>query len=323
MFEVLKPIVLLSLIAMAGGSAAVAQASPVGLASPEPAVAPLAMTPTSPVVLPPSLVLLEQKMGELKITSLRFSEQASVAVPHGDHKILSLLKLFGLGSRNSGEVTIAPPAADLTLSLFGQPLTLRAVGETTYLYLAKLAAVDHDRPWIMLGRGGLGELFTVNGHPVKAPASTKPKIAEPTLAEPPFAALQEKLAGAREVRELGPGTLDGQPVTRFLAILKPSQPVSGRKFGTAHPLRRPAPTPATTTLELSLAQSGLPVQTKVVVQHAGVTTTDTLEIPAINFPLVIEAPPAAQTITLAELKALERHHKHKTTHKGKQRKSKQ
>jgi hypothetical protein len=268
-------------------------------------------------------VALEQKMGELKITSLRFSEQTSVAVPHRDHKILSLLKLFGLGSRNFGEVTIAPPAANLTLSLFGQPLTLRAVGEATYLYIAKLAAVDHDRPWIMLGRGGLGELFTVNGHPVKAPASTKPKIAEPTLVEPPFAALQKMLAGAHEVRELGPGTLDGQPVTRFLAVLKPSQLASDRKLGTAHPLRRATSTPATTTLELSLAPSGLPVQTKIVGQDAGVTTTDTLEIPAINFPLVIEAPPAAQTITLAELKALERHHKRKTAHKSKQRQSKQ
>ena len=47
--------------------------------------------PTTPVSIPLSLQALEQKMGELKVTSLRFSEKTSVTVPHGEGKVLSLL----------------------------------------------------------------------------------------------------------------------------------------------------------------------------------------------------------------------------------------
>src|ERR1700685_2691436 len=50
--------------------------------------------PTTPVSIPLSLQALEQKMGELKVTSLRFSEKTSVTVPHGEGKVLSLLKLL-------------------------------------------------------------------------------------------------------------------------------------------------------------------------------------------------------------------------------------
>jgi hypothetical protein len=95
----------------------------------------------------------------------------------------------------------------------------RSVGGTVYVYFGKLAGYDHGRPWVRLGRAGLAELFTVNGHPLRPSAKTT----EPKLAEPPFAALATSLAGAREVREQGPGTLDGLPVTRFLAILELAQ----------------------------------------------------------------------------------------------------
>ncbi len=52
----------------------------------------VAQTPVAvPPKVPPNLQALEQKMGELKVTSLRFSEQTSVTVPHGQSKILTPL----------------------------------------------------------------------------------------------------------------------------------------------------------------------------------------------------------------------------------------
>jgi len=267
----------------------------------------------TPVSVPPSLQALEQKMGELKVTSLRFSEKTSITVPHGEGKILSLLKLL-LGAGISGEGTTSPLAGNVVLSLFGHPLTLRVVGKNTYFYLRALGRVDHGRPWVKLGRGGLAELFTVNGKHLKTPHATEPKIGEPALAEPPFEGLRKALAGAKEVRELGAGTVDGQPVTSFLAVLEPEQ-LKREHLASAARLGLPAPQPPTATLEVSLTQNGLPVRTVITEHDQGTVISVTLEIPAINFPLVIEPPPASQTVSLWELRQLERqarkHNRHR------------
>jgi hypothetical protein len=270
----------------------------------------VAQTPPS---LPPNLQALEQKMGELKVTSLRFSEKTAISVPHSEAKILGFLKLL-LGGGISGEETTSPPAGNVVLSLFGHPLTLREVGSTTYFYLRALGSKDHGRPWVKLGPGGLAELITVNGKHVKAKTIAEPKIGEPALAEPPFEGLRKALAGAQEVRELGPGTLYGQPVTSFLAVLEPEQ-LKREHLASAARLGLPAPQSPTATLEVSLAQNGLPVRTVVTEHHQGTVISATVEIPAVNFPLVIEPPPASQTITIQKLRKLERqarkHNRHR------------
>jgi hypothetical protein len=257
----------------------------------------------TPVSLP-NLQVLEQKMGELKVTSLRFSEKTSVTVPHGEGKILGLLKLL-LGGGISGEETTSPPAGNVVLSLLGHPLTFREVDNVTYFYLRALASKDHGRPWVKLGPGGFAELITVNGKHVKAPATSEPKIGEPALAEPPFEGLRKALAGAKEVREVGAGTLYGQPVTSFLAVLEPEQ-LKREHLASAARLGVPAAQPSTATLEVSLAQNGLPVRTVITEDDQGTVISVTLEIPAINFPLVIAPPPASQTITVSQLRELER-----------------
>jgi len=268
----------------------------------------------TPVSVPPNLQALEQKMGELQITSLRFSEKTSITVPHGEGKILGLLKLL-LGGGISGEETTSPLAGNVVLSLFGHPLTFREVGSTTYFYLRALAAKDHGRPWMKLGPGGFAELITVNGKHVKAPKIAEPKIGEPALAEPPFEGLRKALAGAKEVRELDPGTLYGQPVTSFLAVLEPEQ-LKREHLASAARLGLPAPQPPTATLEVSLAQNGLPVRTVVTEHDQGTVISATVEIPAINFPLVIEPPPASQTITIRELRQLERQARKHSHHRA-------
>jgi hypothetical protein len=273
--------------------------------------------------LPPSLIALEQKTAELQITTLRFSLQTSITVPKAEHQLASLLKLFGLDSKISGEVTISPAASSVTFDLFTLPLTLRTVGKVTYVYIAKLARYDHGRPWVELGPGGLGELFTVNGKPLAPSQPVKPQAQEPSLAEPPFTALEKQLAEAREVRELGPATLDGQPVTRFLAVLEPAQLKSEALASAARRSRvHNPPLPPTATLEVSLSPAGLPVQTVITASAGGLTTSATLEIPAVNFPLVIEAPPAAQTLSIAAYRKLERRAKARGRERRRERKKK-
>jgi hypothetical protein len=277
---------------------------PSAFASDRPASASFASAPaaTQPAVLPPSLLTLEQKMNELKITSLSFSLRTSIVIPGGDDGGLGkLLKVLGgAGSTTSGELTVTPQAANISLGIFGKPFTMRVVGGTEYVYVHALARADHGRPWIRLGKGGLAELFTVNGHQVLKTKTPAPETSEPPLAEPPFAALQKDLAGAEEVRELEPATVYGQPATRFLAVLKPEQ-LKDESLAVVAKLSPPATTPLvltppTATLEVSLAQNGQPLQIVVKVEDSGTTTTGTLDIPAINFPLVIEAPPTAKTI---------------------------
>lgn len=253
-------------------------------------------------VLPPELVALEQRTSELKLTSLRFTLAQSTSVP--GHEVAKLLKLFGADSTTTGEETLAPPAANVSLDFLGSRLTARTVAGVDYVYVAKLSRLDHGRPWIRLGRGGLGELLTVNGHSAPIKPGATPQSSVPTLAEPPFAALEKDLAGAREIHAVGPGTADGQPVTSFLAVLEPSQLESGERSPS-----KPPPTPAqlpTTTLEVAFAHSGLPVRTIIRAQDSQLTDTETLEIPAVNFPLVINAPLEARTIGIRAFRRLER-----------------
>jgi hypothetical protein len=254
-------------------------------------------------VLPPELVALEQHTSELKLTSLRFTLDESTIVPGGDHEIAKLLKLLGSDSTTTGEETLVPGAANVSLDFLGTRLTVRTVAGVDYVYIGKLARLDHGRPWIRLGSGGLDELFTVNGHPAPIKKDATLRSSVPTLAEPPFGALEKDLAGAREVQAVGAGTVDGQPVTSFVAVLEPSQ-LEGEKPSALK--AAPTPPPPTTTLEVSFAQSGLPVRTVIRAQDSKLTDTETLEIPEVSFPLVIAAPAEARTIGIRAFRRLER-----------------
>jgi hypothetical protein len=88
----------------------------------------------------------------------------------------------------------------------------------------------------------------------------------------------------------------------FSAVLEPS------KLGSevvASAARSAVPVvPPTTTMEVSFAQDGVPLRTVLVEQSAQLTEAATLELPAVNLPLVIDAPPAAQTISLEGYRGL-------------------
>lgn len=296
--SVLYGIVLVLALAGAPGVASAAE--------PAPTPAPATPAPSHPL-LPASLVGLEQKMEELKVSTMRFSSETSLALSHSNHRLAKLLKLL-LSTGVSGEETLSPASGNFTLTLFGHPFKLRVVGGATYLYLSGRGRGPHHRyrhVWVKLGPGGLLEVFTVNGKHLKPRKTSQLKASQPALIEPPFTGLRKALAGAEEVRETGTSTLDGQPVTSFLAILEPEQLEHENDLASAS-RRLPSPQPPMVTLETSLAANGLPVRTVLTEHTAGLTVTATVSIPAIDFPLAIEAPPASQTMTVAQLRKLER-----------------
>jgi hypothetical protein len=169
---------------------------------------------------------------------------------------------------------------------------------------------------VRLGKGGLAELLTRNGHHVRSAPEPELLPPRPKLAEPPFSQLSKLLAGAREIRELGSATVDGQAVTRFLVVPEPAELKTELPATTSSVGRVNAS--ATATLELALAESGLPVRTEITIHSSGVSTTATVEIPAVNFPLVISAPPAAKTTTVHRLRQLGRYGGLKQPAKSKQ-----
>lgn len=288
-----------------------AAASLAGAAGVLPASAPAA-------TLPPSLLAIEQKAAELKIASVRFSLIETLKLPKSSGPLGKFLRALAETSL-SGQATLAPSASELSLDLLGLRMNVLQVGTSVYVEIPKLAPrlsrLDHGRPWVKLGKGGIGELFTVNGKSPVGGKEGKALTAPPAVTEPAFTKLFEEFAGAHEVRELGAGTVAGQPVTSFAAVLEPSQ-LEGEASASSSPLtaalaRRPrvhnpppVPPPPKITLEASFAEDGLPVRTVITSEREGGGATAVLEIPAINFPLTIEPPPAAQTIGVARFRRL-------------------
>jgi hypothetical protein len=286
--------------------------------------------------LPPDLLALEQKAAALQITSLRFTVATKLTERHPVRKLDKPFKAVGLDSTITGEETLNPPAANVTLGLFGVPLTFRIIGTSSWVYVRQLAPLDGGRPWVRLGPGGFAELVTIEGGgapPHRGPPLA-PSVGQPDFAQPPFAKLAATLAGASAVSELGAAIVDGVPVTRFLATLRPGQLESrhavsrSRQVIAVHQgirpraLRRPA-AKSKLTLEVAFASTGMPVRIVLTQKMPDITTSATIDFPAVNFPLTITSPAAAETISVAELKALEAKEKRRRAARHKHHKSKQ
>jgi hypothetical protein len=270
-------------------------------------------TPLAPVVVPPDLVALSQKMQTLQLHSERFALRLSLAVSHArlPKRVQALLKRFELSI--SGEAADAPPAAALTLSLLGHAAGARLANGIAYGYDPAVARLDHGRPWIELGRGGLERIL--------GPAGDKFASG---IGVSSFKRLVTALAGARSITELGPSTVDNQAVTGFAATVassaleEPAPPVNAKPQGPFTPLgvgSSAAEPPGTASLEMFIAPSGLPVQTRIRQREEGVTSTASYDIYAVNFPLSVQPPPRAQTISERALRALQRKHHARRRHR--------
>jgi hypothetical protein len=270
------------------------------------AAAPAALVPqiVKPPALPADLVALAVKMEALQSTSERFRLRTAISSSaHLPREVESFLKLFDIDI--SGEAANSPPAASFSVTIFGQTLKVRVVHEHAYLYEPAIAKRDGGRPWVNVGRRGLGDLL--------GGMSTPGLSAGPGSGS--FKSLASALRRASSVTELGPGSVDGQAITGFRATLpaslleesaKPAKPPSILSGIFARAARAPATTgaPPSALVETFIDASGLPVRTRIAETSEGVTATALLDIFAINFPLTVQAPPRRQTIDLATARKL-------------------
>jgi hypothetical protein len=245
--------------------------------------------------LPPELPPLIAKMKTLSISTERF--KASVTL-HGHKLPKSLSGLRALTISISGEASLAsPPSGIATATALGHSTQVRIVDGSVYVDEPAVAAKDGGRPWI-------------KSTPSKAPSPTGASPGVANGATDSFAGVAKLIEAARTVKALGPATVDGQPVSRFLFTVDPAK-VEGTLSSKARAKLRQLHVTPTAKVEVDIAASGLPVHTAGVIAFAkklGIGFT--ADVLGVDFPLTVTPPPAQETITEAELLAMLRNSKH-------------
>lgn len=250
--------------------------------------------------IPPELQTLETKADALQITSERLTLTSSLRLGHVPKPAREFARL--LDFKIEGVETSSPAATALTATLFGSRARLRYVEGHEYLFSWDLGRRDGGRPWVELGHDTLGALFGGVG--------TKPAETGTSGAER-YRKLFTLLNDGTGIHELAPVTLYGQAVTGFEAEVEPQQAAGSTgsggpqgAFDTAtHPVQAP-----TDRLSVYFAASGAIVRAQVESGGASAGATVTSDVPAIDFPYTIPAPPVAHVIS--ERLALERFSRH-------------
>ncbi len=303
-----------------------------------------AIASASRAKLPPDLIALEQKMKTLHINSERgsifvlltgvnlgslFKVVTSSGSRHarvrgrvrghvrrrshghrtkrlGAQHALGLLPSFTLDAlpllTADFESSVSPKLAIVRAELLGAiPIQMREIGEQLYTRSPLLAELDGGRPWVYRSPAEAAEAKAKEGGAGGQSSSPSP-IGEPDGAQAGFGKLTALLDGARSVVELGSRTVDGQATIEFEARLEPHSKHGAKRRLTQREKRLER---AKVTLDLYLAPNGLPVRTVLDIRRGEVSLTLGLDIVATEIPIVVQPPPASETITGAELKKAE------------------
>ncbi len=249
--------------------------------------------PADAAAVPPELPPLLAKMSTLRISSERFTAAVTL---RGQKLSKSLSGLRTLTVHLSGEATPSPEAAVLTATARGRTTTIRLVGGKLYTEEPALAGKDGGRPWVATTapkQGALGDT---------------PGVAQPGAAS--YAGVAKLIEKAKTVKALGPATVDGQAVSRFVFTIAPGKLESIFSSKTRSDLRRLHVAPKA-RFEVDLAPTGLPVHTagQLAFGHKLVIGV-TADVLAVDFPLTVAPPPEDETIGEAELLALLKSKKH-------------
>jgi hypothetical protein len=268
---------------------------------------------TAATPLPADLVGLEQQMAQLQANSERFSFQEEIALGEFLGKQTPLVLIFA----GDGEASDSPAQASFAGGLFGLPQEqTRVIGDTTYTYKQAAAEIDGGRPWVRSPTKAVKEEASALD-----PGSVLSN--DKTGQQGTFSKLIEELNGAQSIEESGPATVDGQRVIEFDAMLNPAPLLAqlrSKATPSGHPLsslletspvgspKAPAKptTPPTFELEVFIAPNGLPVRIRFTFVDEGTTLAERVDTLAINIPVDVVAPAAAQTIDETQLKQIER-----------------
>jgi hypothetical protein len=251
---------------------------------------------------PPELAPLLQKTSELQLSSERFSGEVTITAKKLPRKLKAL---GGLKTKVAGELSTSPEAASITETLLGRTISLRLVDKTLYIHDPSIAKHDGGRPWVKESAGGssgglFGSSTTLGGGSAGSGSGSGGATSIPR-----FKTEIALLKASNDVRSLGASTLDGQAVTGFAGSANPKEieeSALSKKLRQAVAKSHVKPA---ATFEVFLAANGLPVRSHVVLALGAVKLNVTTDVLAINFPVAaIPAPPAAETITAAELKKI-------------------
>jgi hypothetical protein len=248
----------------------------------------LAPAPASAApVLPPELVGLEQKMTSLQVSTETFETKYELGTPEGESFHLGLL--YGI----SGEATLSPLQANLKVHVGKRIVPERLIGETLYVYEPRLSKLDKGKPWVQIEHETLQKViqFDPSGAPEANPLGA-------------FANLLSIVNGSESVKQVGQATIDKQPTTEFVATLNP-QVLLGvftkEEYEALDFFGQP-----TVELRVYISAVGVPVRTQLLLNIKGIKANADVDILAYNQPVAVQVPPADQTISQAERKALTR-----------------
>jgi hypothetical protein len=288
--------------------------------------------------IPPSLLMLEQKMAQIRFSTVRVATRVVFGEvgPGGGGAELGT----GVQGPNAGFVTstvgvfrLSPPKASTTSKVEAAGVSngkgassvtsrVRVIGDSVYTYTPSALRYDRGRPWV---RSKQSSSSASDGE------VAIPKVLDSSA---PFAKLIEDVNGALSVQEVGPMTVDGQPVTEFTASLTMATLLPGKQLerfakdlsslaslgeilspGKESPKQREAAKSRSEAdikkvselpveIELFIAPSGLPVRANTVIGNRNEAIGSELDILALEVPVDVHAPPASETVSQAELRKL-------------------
>jgi hypothetical protein len=298
----------------------------VGGPVPAAALAVTGASPSTPVLMPPALQALEQKMAQIRFDSARFSTRLDLTVDDSSSSSSSSGSVSAASSHadliaTSGVIGLSPPALSSTSTieglapgeaLGGASLQERRIGATTYVYDPSATRRDGGRPWIRSTLSRKEKQVAAELAPLSV--ELNPLLAgleRPTVTSAgPFAPLLQALPEAQSVEEAGAATVNGQQTLAFKFALSSTRLLE-QALSTQERQRlnkgRQLPD-LDFTLELWIAPSGLPVRSLTTNGARGEEFTSQEDILDLEVPVLVHAPPADRTIGEARWIAIERRH---------------
>jgi hypothetical protein len=257
--------------------------------------------PAAQPAIPPDLAALEQKMLALQISSERFSVTMSVSENPHPKGLGGVGPVFGRASAivssiftAAGEVGFAPVRASFQVSFLGLHYNARLIGSTLYIEEPSLARIDGGRPWLELPDERLGE--AIGGGPsAEAEGGLEPASG--------FGATVDTIARATSIQEVGASSVSGQAANEFALVIPVERigKLSHRQLRALHKVFAPD-----LDVQLFLAEDGLPLRERLVftLRHRRGRLIEQSDVLAVDVPVQVQAPPAAETLTDAALKKL-------------------
>jgi hypothetical protein len=186
-------------------------------------------------------------------------------------------------------------AGRLSFTSSGQSTTERIVDTKFYVLLPQIAARDGGRPWVLVDLADASKTAGIDYSQLLRSAEQ----VDPTRT-------LQLLAARRRFHEIGVSTVDSHRVVGLTGSFTPAtltQPGISRALLAQLKAKLAGVGATRETVTMYLTYAGLPVRilTSLATRTYG-TLTSTIDIRQINIPVLASPPPAAQTITLTQLR---------------------